>query len=153
MSNVSERSGNTRGRPARSAPNKWGCLRRGTPPGTARRRRCWRYSRSRASRAVRPGTTGPSIVVFVHHDALSLRFVSFRADRSRRADDLPPPNADAVPSGTTEYRNVQIASQEWSPGGSPREPPRETRACGRVARRLIVRHATRKCFVHLFVVP
>ena len=32
--------------------------------------------------------------------------------------------AGAVPSGTTEYTNVQIANEEWSPGTSPSFLPR-----------------------------
>ena len=35
-----------------------------------------------------------------------------------------PFHAGAVPSGTTEYTNVQIANEEWSPGTSPSFLPR-----------------------------
>jgi len=46
-----------------------------------------------------------------------------------------PFHAGAVPSGTTEYTNVQIANEEWSPGTSPSFLPRNAPRRPAVSRR------------------
>ena len=46
-----------------------------------------------------------------------------------------PFHAGAVPSGTTEYTNVQIANEEWSPGTSPSFLPQNAPRRPAVSRR------------------
>ena len=46
-----------------------------------------------------------------------------------------PFHAGAVPSGTTEYTNVQIANEEWSPGTSPSYLPQNAPRRPAVSRR------------------